>query len=187
MASSPSPAACPTTCDARPLARCAGGSGRRGGGRVRGRLAGEPDRPRRDPAGVPDQGAAGHRLPRLRQLADDLLAAPSRLPRGGALQRAGLVAVVLLVWAFAAWTYGRLAGRPVRSWQHLRWSAPIALALTLVWFVVRNLGFGPFPGAVRLKHRRCATQFGPPTRLIRWNQHPPAPSWWSTSARSTRS
>ena len=57
----------------------------------------------------------------------------------------GLVAVVLLVWAFAAWTYGRLVGRRVLSWQHLRWSAPTALALTLVWFVVRNLGFGPFP------------------------------------------
>jgi hypothetical protein len=58
----------------------------------------------------------------------------------------GLVAVLLLGWAFAAWTYGRLAGRPVRSWQHLRWSAPTALAVILVWFVVRNLGFGPFPG-----------------------------------------
>jgi hypothetical protein len=57
----------------------------------------------------------------------------------------GLVAVLLLVWAFAAWSYGRLVGRRVSSWQHLRWSAPTALALTLAWFVVRNLGFGPFP------------------------------------------
>jgi len=57
----------------------------------------------------------------------------------------GLVAVLLLLWAFAAWTYSRLVGRRVLSWQHLRWSAPAALALTLVWFVVRNLGFGPFP------------------------------------------
>jgi Protein of unknown function (DUF2752) len=56
----------------------------------------------------------------------------------------GLVAVGLLLWAFGAWTYGRLAGRQVRSWQHLRWAAPVALALTLVWFVVRNLGFEPF-------------------------------------------
>ena len=62
-----------------------------------------------------------------------------------------LVAVVLLVWAFAAWTYGRLMGRRVWSWQHLRWSAPTALALMLVWFVVRNLGFGPFPALLRLK------------------------------------
>ena len=57
----------------------------------------------------------------------------------------GLVAVLLLIWAFAAWTYGRLVDRRMRSWQHLRWSAPIVLALTVVWFVVRNLGFGPFP------------------------------------------
>jgi hypothetical protein len=56
----------------------------------------------------------------------------------------GLVAVLLLLWAFAAWTYGRIAGRKIRSWQHLRWSAPVALALTFAWFVVRNLGFGPF-------------------------------------------
>jgi Protein of unknown function (DUF2752) len=57
----------------------------------------------------------------------------------------GLVAVLLLLWAFGAWTYGRVVGRRLRSWQHLRWSAPTAPALTLVWFVVRNLGFGPFP------------------------------------------
>jgi len=56
----------------------------------------------------------------------------------------GLVAVLLLLWSFGVWTYGRLIGRQLRSWQHLRWSAPTALALTLVWFLVRNLGFGPF-------------------------------------------
>jgi hypothetical protein len=32
----------------------------------------------------------------------------------------------------------------MRSWQHLRWAAPVTLVLTLAWFVVRNLGFGPF-------------------------------------------
>jgi hypothetical protein len=57
----------------------------------------------------------------------------------------GLVAVVLLLWAYVAWTYGRLAGRRVWSWQHSPWSAPVALVLVLLWFVVRNLGFGPFP------------------------------------------
>jgi Protein of unknown function (DUF2752) len=57
----------------------------------------------------------------------------------------GMVAVGLLLWAFGAWTYGRLVGRPIRSWQHVRWAAPVALALTVVWFVVRNLHFGPFP------------------------------------------
>jgi hypothetical protein len=56
----------------------------------------------------------------------------------------GVVAVVLLVWAYASWVYGRATGRRIRSWQHLRWSAPAALALTVVWFVVRNLDFGPF-------------------------------------------
>jgi Protein of unknown function (DUF2752) len=56
----------------------------------------------------------------------------------------GLVAVGLMLWAFGAWTYGRLVGRRVRSWQHLRWAAPVAPALTLVWFVVRNLVFEPF-------------------------------------------
>jgi hypothetical protein len=51
--------------------------------------------------------------------------------------------VVLLLWAYVAWVYGLLTGRQVRSWQHLRWSAPVALGLTLAWFVVRNLEFGP--------------------------------------------
>ncbi len=56
----------------------------------------------------------------------------------------GVVAMVLLLWAYAVWVYGRLAGRRVRSWQHLRWSAPAALVVTLAWFVMRNLDFGPF-------------------------------------------
>jgi hypothetical protein len=57
----------------------------------------------------------------------------------------GLVAIALLIWSFAAWTYGRFVGRRIRSWQHYRWSAAIALVVTVVWFVVRNLNFGPFP------------------------------------------
>jgi hypothetical protein len=56
----------------------------------------------------------------------------------------GVVAMVLLLWAYAVWVYGRLAGRRLRSWQHLRWSAPAALVVTLAWFVMRNLDFGPF-------------------------------------------
>jgi hypothetical protein len=55
-----------------------------------------------------------------------------------------VVAVLLLLWAYGGWVYGTVVGRQVRSWQHLRWSAPVALVLTLAWFVVRNLGFGPF-------------------------------------------
>lgn len=56
----------------------------------------------------------------------------------------GLAALVLLVWAYVAWTYGRLAGRRIRSWQHHRWSAVLTLSLVLVWFVLRNLPFPPF-------------------------------------------
>jgi hypothetical protein len=54
----------------------------------------------------------------------------------------GVVAVVLLVIAFATWTYGRVTGRTIRGWQHWRWSPMVALAVTVVWFVVRNLDFG---------------------------------------------
>jgi hypothetical protein len=56
----------------------------------------------------------------------------------------GLLAMAMLVWAYGAWAYGRVANRRVRSWQDLRWSAPVILVLVLVWFVVRNLHFGPF-------------------------------------------
>lgn len=55
-----------------------------------------------------------------------------------------LVAVVLLVWAYLAWTYGRVAGRRIRSWQHYRWSAAVTLSLVVAWFVVRNIPFAPF-------------------------------------------
>jgi hypothetical protein len=55
-----------------------------------------------------------------------------------------LVAVVLLVWAYLAWTYGRLVGRRIRSWQHYRWSAAVTLGLVTAWLVVRNIPFAPF-------------------------------------------
>jgi hypothetical protein len=58
----------------------------------------------------------------------------------------GLVAVVLLVWAYLVWTYGRVTGRRIRSWQHQRWSAMLALSLVVIWFVVRNIPFAPFSG-----------------------------------------
>src|SRR6201991_1739966 len=38
----------------------------------------------------------------------------------------GLVAVVLLVWAYVTWTYGRLKGRRIKSWQHQRWAPVVA-------------------------------------------------------------
>jgi hypothetical protein len=56
----------------------------------------------------------------------------------------GLLAVVLLVWAYLAWTYGHLVGRRVKSWQHHRWAAVVTLSLVAAWFVVRNLPFAPF-------------------------------------------
>ena len=34
----------------------------------------------------------------------------------------GLAALVLLMWAYAAWTYGRLTGGRIASRQHHRWS-----------------------------------------------------------------
>jgi hypothetical protein len=68
------------------------------------------------------------------------------LPAAARFTALGLVAVVLLVWAYLAWTYGRLTGRRIRSWQHQRWSAVVALSLVVVWFVVRNIPVAPFDG-----------------------------------------
>ena len=56
----------------------------------------------------------------------------------------GLVALPFLFWAFGAWTYGRLVGRRISSWQHQRWAAAVALVLVCGWFVVRNLPMTPF-------------------------------------------
>jgi hypothetical protein len=39
---------------------------------------------------------------------------------------------------------GGVRAMGIRGVQHLRWSAPVALALTPAWFMVRNLEFGPF-------------------------------------------
>lgn len=56
----------------------------------------------------------------------------------------GLAAVVLLLWTYFAWTYGRLVGRRIRGWQHRRWAAVVTLSLVLAWFVVRNIPLAPF-------------------------------------------
>ena len=56
----------------------------------------------------------------------------------------GVVSVLFLLWAFGAWTYGRLVGRRIVGWQHHRWSAAAALVLVSAWFVVRNVPVAPF-------------------------------------------
>ncbi|BBX75129.1 hypothetical protein MSHI_30350 [Mycobacterium shinjukuense] len=52
--------------------------------------------------------------------------------------------MALLVWAYLAWTYGRLVGRCIGSWQHRRGAPAVALSLTVTWFVVRNIPIAPF-------------------------------------------
>jgi len=55
-----------------------------------------------------------------------------------------LVTLPLLILALATWTAGRWLGRPVRSWQHWRWTPAVTLVVFIVWFVIRNLPFEPF-------------------------------------------
>ncbi len=55
-----------------------------------------------------------------------------------------VVALGLLVIAFAAWTYGRIVDRKIGSWQHHRWAASVTLAVVAIWFVLRILPFEPF-------------------------------------------
>jgi Protein of unknown function (DUF2752) len=57
-----------------------------------------------------------------------------------------VVGLVLLVVAYVTWTYGRIVGRQILSWQHHRWAAAVTLVLVSTWFVVRNLPFPPFTG-----------------------------------------
>lgn len=56
----------------------------------------------------------------------------------------GLAAVALLVWAYLAWTYGRVVGRRIQGWQHHRWSAAVTLSLVVAWLVLRNIPVAPF-------------------------------------------
>lgn len=55
-----------------------------------------------------------------------------------------LAALALLTVAFGVWTFSRVTGRPMASWQHHRWAAPLALVVVIVWFVLRILPFEPF-------------------------------------------
>lgn len=58
----------------------------------------------------------------------------------------GFAAVVLLIWTYCTWTYGRATGLRIRGWQHNRWAPMVTLVLVVVWFVIRNLPFAPFTG-----------------------------------------
>ena len=93
---------------------------------------------------MPHQGSVGYRLPRMRQLAYVVFPHARQSGGGRQVNALGLAAVVLLVWAYLAWTYGRVVGRRIRSWQHHRWSAAVTLSLVMAWFVVRNIFFPPF-------------------------------------------
>ena len=56
----------------------------------------------------------------------------------------GVVALVLLGWAFVAYCVGLWRGRRVRSWQHLRFAPFVALVAVGVWIVIRNIPVAPF-------------------------------------------
>ncbi|WP_305093135.1 DUF2752 domain-containing protein [Prescottella sp. R16] len=55
----------------------------------------------------------------------------------------GVAAVVLAVAGYTVWTWGRARGRPARMLRG-RWLPITALAVTVVWFVVRNIPVAPF-------------------------------------------
>jgi len=55
-----------------------------------------------------------------------------------------LIALPLLMIALVTWTVGRWRGRPVRSWQHWRWTPTVALVVFFAWFLVRNIPVEPF-------------------------------------------
>ncbi len=52
--------------------------------------------------------------------------------------------VVLFAASFVTYTAGLWRGRKFRSWYDVRWVPTALVAITLVWFVIRNLPFAPF-------------------------------------------
>lgn len=56
-----------------------------------------------------------------------------------------LAALGLSLFAYVAWSYGLLRGRPMLRLPDYRWATPVAVFLLAAWFVVRNIPFGPFP------------------------------------------
>ncbi|WP_241665668.1 DUF2752 domain-containing protein [Prescottella subtropica] len=55
----------------------------------------------------------------------------------------GAIAVVLAVTGYTVWTWGRARGRPARL-PRGKWIPVTALAVTVAWFVVRNIPVAPF-------------------------------------------
>ena len=55
-----------------------------------------------------------------------------------------LAALPLLLWAWGAWVLARWRGSRVLSFTHYRWTPGIALAVALMWSVVRNIPIEPF-------------------------------------------
>nr|WP_200799460.1 DUF2752 domain-containing protein [Williamsia sterculiae] len=57
-----------------------------------------------------------------------------------------LVGVVLLMTAYVTWIVGRVRGRRLPGWQHLRYAPAVTLVVIAVWFVIRNIPVAPFTG-----------------------------------------
>lgn len=58
----------------------------------------------------------------------------------------GVVALAFLAIAFITYTVGLWTGRRIRSWQHWRYTPIVVLAITVLWFVIRNIPLEPFSG-----------------------------------------
>lgn len=66
------------------------------------------------------------------------------LPAALGWNAVGVVAVLLLAWAFVAWCARLWTGRRIPHWDGHRWTATVVLVVVVAWFVVRNLPFAPF-------------------------------------------
>ncbi|WP_370512245.1 DUF2752 domain-containing protein [Skermania sp. ID1734] len=56
----------------------------------------------------------------------------------------GLVAFIALAATFVQWTIGLMSGRSTRYWHQTDLAPKITLIAVIVWFVVRNIPWGPF-------------------------------------------
>ncbi len=66
------------------------------------------------------------------------------LRAAAAYNAVGLVALVLVVWTYVAWSTRTITGRRIRRWETWRWS-PVAVGVVVaVWAIIRNLPVSPF-------------------------------------------